>query len=56
MRDYLSRLPKFEYLQPKTVQEACSLLSQHKGKARIIAGGTDLLPRMKRREEVAEYF
>ena len=55
MRDYLRRLPKFEYLQPKTVQEACSLLSQYKDKAKIIAGGTDLLPRLKRREVAAEY-
>lgn len=54
--DYLRRLPKFEYFQPRTVQETCSLLSQHKGKARIIAGGTDLLPQLKRREAVAEYL
>ena len=56
MRDYLSRLPRFEYLQPKTVKEACSLLSQYKGKAKIIAGGTDLVPTLKRREAVAEYL
>lgn len=44
------RLPKFEYLAPKTIDEALRLLSQHKGKSRVIAGGTDLVPQMKRRE------
>ena len=33
---YMKKLPKFEYLAPKTVDEACSLLAQHKGKARVI--------------------
>ncbi len=42
-------LPKFEYLSPKTIQEACSLLSQHGDKAQVIAGGTDLLVKMKGR-------
>ena len=41
------RLPKFEYLDPKTIEEACSLLSQHGDKARLIAGGTDLLIAMQ---------
>ncbi len=54
--NYLRRLPKLEYLEPKTIQEACSLLSQHKEKARVIAGGTDLLPMMKRREVVPQYL
>jgi CO/xanthine dehydrogenase FAD-binding subunit len=44
------RLPKFEYLEPKTVDEALSLLAQYKGRAKVIAGGTDLLPKLKRRE------
>jgi len=43
-------LPRFEYLAPGTVREACELLSQHKGRVKIIAGGTDLLVRMKNRE------
>lgn len=38
---------RFEYLRPKTVQEAISLLRQHDGKAKVIAGGTDLLVQMR---------
>jgi carbon-monoxide dehydrogenase medium subunit len=33
----------FEYLEPRSVKEACRLLSQYEGKAALIAGGTDLL-------------
>ena len=43
------RLPKFEYIAPKTVEEVLSLLSQHKGQAKVMAGGTDLLVNMKQR-------
>ncbi len=50
------RLPRFECLEPETVQKACSLLSQYKGKARIIAGGTDLLVQMKNREIKPQYL
>jgi len=53
---YLKRLPKFEYLAPGTVDEAVSLVSQHEGEARIIAGGTDLLLKMKKREETPQYL
>lgn len=34
---------KFTYLEPKTTEEAISLLDKHGDKARVIAGGTDLL-------------
>jgi len=44
------RLPKFEYFKPNTVKEACIFLMENKGKARALAGGTDLLAKMKRRE------
>lgn len=51
---YVRRLPRFEYMEPKTITEACALFSQYNAKARIIAGGTDLVPKIKRREIVAE--
>ena len=44
------RLPKFEYFEPKDIREAVSIL-QNEPKARILAGGTDLLPNMKHRVE-----
>jgi len=49
------RLPKFEYLSPTTVQEACSLLVQHGDKAKLLAGGTDVLNQMKERVIKPEY-
>ena len=47
---FYRRLPKFEYLRPTSLQEVLSLLAQYKGKARVLAGGTDLVPKLKRRE------
>lgn len=49
-------LPRFDHLESKTVEEACSLLSKHKGKAKVIAGGTDLLPAMRNREVTPAYI
>lgn len=40
-------LPKFEYHEPSTLQEALTLLSELGGNAKVLAGGTDLLVRMK---------
>ena len=37
----------FEYFEPVTLSEAIALLIKYKGKAKIIAGGTDLLVGMK---------
>jgi 4-hydroxybenzoyl-CoA reductase subunit beta len=42
-------LPPFEYHAPGTVQEAVALLAAHRGKVKLIAGGTDLVPNMKHR-------
>jgi CO/xanthine dehydrogenase FAD-binding subunit len=47
---FYRRLPKFNYLAPTTLDEALSLLSEYKGRAKAIAGGTDLVPKLKRRE------
>ena len=37
----------FEFLEPTSVAEACRLLSERAGKARLLAGGTDLLIQME---------
>jgi 4-hydroxybenzoyl-CoA reductase beta subunit len=42
------RLPRFEYLSPDKLEEALDLLATHKDDAKILAGGTDLLVRMKK--------
>lgn len=40
-------LPKFEHQRPPTMQEAVQLLKEYGSRAQIVAGGTDLYPRMK---------
>jgi len=42
-------MKEFQYFSPKTVSEAVSILSQLDGEAKVLAGGTDLLPMMKQR-------
>ena len=44
------RLPKFEYVEPKSIKEALSVL-MNEPRARILAGGTDILVNMKHRVE-----
>jgi len=45
------RLPKFDYAEPGSIKEASSMLFDDP-KAKILAGGTDLLVNMKHRVEV----
>ena len=40
-------MKNFEYLEPKTVAEACALLKQHGGDAKVFAGGAHLTILMK---------
>lgn len=40
-------VPEFEYLTPQTLQEACALLGQYGDKAKALAGGSDLIVKMK---------
>src|SRR5260221_12865395 len=47
----MMRLPHFVYHAPRTVGEAAELLAAPGG-AMLLAGGTDLLPNMKRRQQV----
>src|SRR5712691_1923651 len=46
------RLPKFTYLQPKSVAEAVRMISDAGPEAMFVSGGTDLYPNMKRRQQV----
>jgi carbon-monoxide dehydrogenase medium subunit len=38
---------RFNYLEPRTIKEAVSLLVQYQGMAKVIAGGTDLLNQIR---------
>ena len=44
------RLKPFKYLRPSTVEEAASLAAELNGEAMMVAGGTDLVPKLKRRQ------
>lgn len=51
------RLPPFQLRRPRTLEEAVSILAGEgaaEGRARPVAGGTDLWPNMKRRHQRAE--
>lgn len=48
-------LKKFEYFEPVAVAEAAQLLAEYGENARIMAGGIDLLPRMRSGSIVANY-
>ncbi len=53
---YPRRLPKFEYLAPRNIEEALFMLFQYGEEAKVIAGGTDLLLKMKKREITPQYL
>src|SRR5437867_2148234 len=44
------RLPPFDYLSPRSLDEAVQLFAHHAPNAMYVAGGTDLYPNMKRRQ------
>ncbi|MGC1485738.1 MAG: FAD binding domain-containing protein [Candidatus Acidiferrum sp.] len=48
----MMRLPLFEFRTPHTLDEAARILDGEGTKAMPLAGGTDLLPNMKRRQQV----
>jgi 4-hydroxybenzoyl-CoA reductase subunit beta len=50
----MMRLPLFEYRAPRTLEEAARILDGEGTSAMPLAGGTDLLPNMKRRQQVPQ--
>jgi aerobic carbon-monoxide dehydrogenase medium subunit len=40
-------LPDFTYLRPENISEVCEVLACYSGRARVLAGGTDILTKMK---------
>jgi len=48
------RLPWFEHRAPRSVAEAAQILAAEGPRAMLIAGGTDLLPNMKRRHQAPQ--
>ena len=47
----MMRLPRFQYFAPQHISEAAQLLADHGAEAQLVAGGTDLWPNMKRRQQ-----
>jgi CO/xanthine dehydrogenase FAD-binding subunit len=56
MVTFYRRLPKFDLVAPGTLDEALRLLLRHQGKAKIIAGGTDLIPKLRGRQIAGPEF
>jgi 4-hydroxybenzoyl-CoA reductase subunit beta len=48
----MMRLPLFEFRAPRTLEEAAHILDGERTNAMPLAGGTDLVPNMKRRQQV----
>ncbi|MGC1619266.1 MAG: FAD binding domain-containing protein [Candidatus Acidiferrum sp.] len=48
----MMRLPLFEFRSPRTIEEAARILDGEGTNAMPLAGGTDLLPNMKRRQQI----
>jgi 4-hydroxybenzoyl-CoA reductase subunit beta len=44
------RLPRLRYLRPKTAREAARMAAELGPRAMFVAGGTDLFPKLKRRQ------
>jgi CO/xanthine dehydrogenase FAD-binding subunit len=53
---FYRRLPRFDYIVPKTLDEALNFLNERKGSAKLLAGGTDLVPQLKKREMKAPEY
>src|ERR1044072_6401616 len=47
----MMRLPKFAYCIPKTLEDAVKMKADAGNDSMFVAGGTDLYPNMKRRQQ-----
>jgi len=47
----MMRLPKFVYRVPREIAEAVKIISDVGPQGQFVAGGTDLYPNMKRRQQ-----
>lgn len=52
----MSSLPPFEHIAARSLAEATARLAEHGREAQLLAGGTDLLPGMKRGQRSARYL
>jgi len=50
------QLPGFEYLEPRNVDEALHMLGEHGAECAVLAGGTDLIVRMKQRLKTPRFL
>lgn len=50
----MMRAPSFAYRAPRTVAEVTEILAGEGPRARLLAGGTDLIPNMKRRQQTPQ--
>jgi len=47
----MMRLPRFQYFAPRELGDALAILDEWGPQAQVVAGGTDLWPNMKRRQQ-----
>ena len=47
----MMRLPRFRYRAPRTIDEAVAWLAENPSDTMLLAGGTDVVPKMKRRQQ-----
>src|SRR5947209_18156251 len=50
----MMRLPRFRYWMPKTMKEAVRIKADCGPQSAFVAGGTDLYPNMKRRQQTPQ--
>jgi 4-hydroxybenzoyl-CoA reductase subunit beta len=50
----MMRLPKFEYRVPREIAEAVKIMAGSGPQGQFVAGGTDLYPNMKRRQQMPQ--